>query len=73
MTSLDDVPVELRDELTAAGLDLDHLWDTIRRAAEEDLPDGTGIDPTSWATILSCCACVISPSRSPRSASSTFG
>ena len=51
MTSLDDVPVGLRDELAAAGLDLDHVWATLARALEEDLPDGTGIDPTSSSTI----------------------
>ncbi len=51
MTSLDDVPAELRDELTAAGLDPDHVWDLLGRAVEEDLPDGTGIDPTSSSTI----------------------
>ena len=51
MTSLDDVPLDLRDELTAAGLDLDHLWATIRRALEEDLPDRRSDDPTSSSTI----------------------
>ena len=51
MTSLSDVPVELRDELTAAGLDLDHVWDTIRRAVQEDLPDPRTDDPTSSSTI----------------------
>ena len=42
MTSLSDVPAELLDELTAAGLDHDDVWDTIRRALEEDLPDRSG-------------------------------
>ncbi|MCW2735817.1 carboxylating nicotinate-nucleotide diphosphorylase [Nocardioides sp.] len=51
MTSLGDVPLQLRDELTAAGLDLDHVWDTIRRALEEDLPDRRMDDPTSSSTI----------------------
>ncbi|MCY7401536.1 MAG: carboxylating nicotinate-nucleotide diphosphorylase [Nocardioides sp.] len=51
MTSLDDVPADLIDELTAAGLDPDHVWATIGRALEEDLPDTSRIDPTSWATI----------------------
>ena len=51
MTSLDDVPAELRDELAAAGLDPEALWRQVRAAVEEDLPDGTGVDPTSWATI----------------------
>ena len=51
MTSLRDVPVELRDEITAAGLDLDHVWDTIARAVREDLPDSSMDDPTSSSTI----------------------
>jgi nicotinate-nucleotide pyrophosphorylase (carboxylating) len=51
MTSLDDVPVELRDELTAAGLDLDHVWDTIARALTEDLPEEPREDPTSSSTV----------------------
>jgi nicotinate-nucleotide pyrophosphorylase (carboxylating) len=51
MSTLDDVPVDLRAELTAAGLDVDAVWETIRRAVAEDLPDGSGTDPTSWATI----------------------
>jgi nicotinate-nucleotide pyrophosphorylase (carboxylating) len=51
MTSLDDVPLDLRDELVAAGLDLDHLWDLLRRALEEDLPDHRMDDPTSSSTI----------------------
>ena len=51
MTSPDDVPADLRDELTAAGLDLDHVWDVIRRALHEDLPDRSMDDPTSTSTI----------------------
>lgn len=51
MTSLSDVPGELRDELTAAGLDPQALWQQIGAAVDEDLPDGTGVDPTSWATM----------------------
>ena len=51
MTRFWDVPVELRDELTSAGLDPQALWKKISAAVDEDLPDGTGIDPTSWATI----------------------
>ena len=51
MTDLRDVPSELRDELTTAGLDLDHVWDTIRRAVREDLPDPATDDPTSSSTI----------------------
>ncbi|MCF6377813.1 carboxylating nicotinate-nucleotide diphosphorylase [Nocardioides KLBMP 9356] len=51
MTSLRDVPPELRAELTAAGLDLDHVWDTIARALAEDLPDGDLGDPTSSSTV----------------------
>ncbi|MBL0746143.1 carboxylating nicotinate-nucleotide diphosphorylase [Nocardioides baculatus] len=51
MTSLDDVPAELRDEITAAGLDLDHVWETIARALAEDLPEEPREDPTSASTI----------------------
>ncbi len=51
MTRLDDVPIELREELTAAGLDLDHVWDTISRAVTEDLPDHRVDDPTSSSTV----------------------
>ena len=31
MTSLRDVPAELVDDLTAAGLDPDHVWDVVSR------------------------------------------
>lgn len=51
MTSLDDVPPDLRAELQAAGLDLDGLWDLIARAVREDLPDEATDDPTSSSTI----------------------
>ena len=51
MTNLRAVPTELLDELTASGLDHDVVRDTIRRAFEEDLPDTSRVDPTSWATI----------------------
>ncbi len=51
MTSLHDVPQDLRDELVAAGLDPDHVWDTIGRAVREDLPDSSADDPTSSSTI----------------------
>ncbi|MDR7254879.1 nicotinate-nucleotide pyrophosphorylase (carboxylating) [Nocardioides sp. BE266] len=51
MTSLDDVPLELRDELTAAELDPDHIWDLVARAVREDLPDLATDDPTSSSTI----------------------
>ena len=51
MTSLRDVPEELRDDLAAAGLDLDHVWETLARALSEDLPDAGTDDPTSAATI----------------------
>ncbi len=50
MTSLGDVPPALLDELGAAGLDSDGLWDLLRRAFAEDVPDG-GADVTSAATI----------------------
>jgi nicotinate-nucleotide pyrophosphorylase (carboxylating) len=51
MSSLHDVPAQLRDELVAAGLDLDHVWDTIARAVREDCPDTAMDDPTSSSTI----------------------
>ncbi len=50
MTSIDDVPADVRADLAAAGLDEDHVWDLVARALAEDLPDGPP-DPTSWATI----------------------
>ena len=50
MTSLRDVPTELLDEVTAAGLDPDHVWSVLGRAFAEDLPSGPA-DPTTWATI----------------------
>ncbi|GAA1940978.1 carboxylating nicotinate-nucleotide diphosphorylase [Nocardioides hwasunensis] len=51
MSTLDDVPTELLDELTAAGLDPDHVWEIVRRAVAEDLPDPSMDDPTSSSTI----------------------
>jgi nicotinate-nucleotide pyrophosphorylase (carboxylating) len=51
MTGLRDVPQELRDELTAAGLDLDHVWTTLGAALREDVPDTRLDDPTSISTI----------------------
>ena len=51
MTRLTDVPVELRDELADAGLDPQHVWDTVFRALREDLPGKNDVDPTTWATI----------------------
>ena len=51
MTSLDDVPAEVLDDLTAAGLDPEHVWDVVARALEEDLPDTPRVDPTSASTI----------------------
>ena len=50
MTSIDDIPADVRADLAAAALDEDHVWDTVVRALREDLPDGPP-DPTSWATI----------------------
>ena len=50
MTGLHDAPAELLDELTAAGLDPDHVWSLLRTAFTEDLPDGQP-DPTTWATV----------------------
>ncbi|MDT0182745.1 carboxylating nicotinate-nucleotide diphosphorylase [Microbacterium sp. ARD31] len=51
MTRLSDVPQDLRDELTAAGLDLDALWAKLAEAIGEDLPDLDLDDPTSSSTI----------------------
>ncbi len=51
MTSLRDVPEEVIDDLTAAGLDPDHVWDVVSRALMEDLPDRPHEDPTSESTI----------------------
>jgi len=51
MTSLDDVPAEVLDDLTAAGIDPEHVWDVVARALEEDLPDPRADDPTSSSTI----------------------
>jgi nicotinate-nucleotide pyrophosphorylase (carboxylating) len=51
MTSIDDVPADLLDELTTAGLDPAHVWEVVRRALEEDLPDDRMDDPTSSSTI----------------------
>ncbi|SEC29356.1 nicotinate-nucleotide pyrophosphorylase [carboxylating] [Nocardioides exalbidus] len=51
MTSLDDVPQELRDELETAGLDLDQVWAKLAEAFEEDLPESPHVDPTSESTI----------------------
>ena len=47
MTSLDDVPLELRDELTAAGLDLRGRVGADRPRLSEDVPDQRMDDPTS--------------------------
>jgi nicotinate-nucleotide pyrophosphorylase (carboxylating) len=51
MTSLRDVPAEVLDDLAAAGLDADHVWEVVRRAVEEDLPEEPRVDPTSESTI----------------------
>jgi nicotinate-nucleotide pyrophosphorylase (carboxylating) len=51
MTSLRDVPAEVLDDLAAAGLDPDHVWEVVRRALEEDLPEEPRVDPTSESTI----------------------
>ena len=50
MTPLSGVPAALVDELAAAGLDPESLWDQVAGALAEDLPDG-GVDVTSVATI----------------------
>jgi nicotinate-nucleotide pyrophosphorylase (carboxylating) len=51
MTSIDNVPAGLLDELTTAGLDPEHVWEVVRRALEEDLPGRPRVDPTSESTI----------------------
>ena len=51
MTSLRDVPADLLQELTAAGLEHEYVWETIGRALMEDLPDPEMDDPTSSSTI----------------------
>ena len=51
MTSLRDVPDEVIDDLIAAGLDPDHVWDVVSRALMEDLPERPHDDPTSESTI----------------------
>ena len=51
MTSLDDVPAALREEIAAAGLDLDQLWTKIAEALAEDLPGDPHVDPTSSSTV----------------------
>ena len=51
MTSIDDLPPDLVDELTTAGLDPEHVRDVVRRALDEDLPDHRTDDPTSSSTI----------------------
>ena len=44
------IPLELREELEATGLDPDEVLDHIYRALQEDLP-ADGVDATSLATI----------------------
>ena len=51
MSSLRDVPTEVIDDLTAAGLDPDHVWDVVSRSLMEDLPERPHEDPTSESTI----------------------
>ena len=51
MTRLDDVPLELREELMASGLDPRAMWRLIGEALSEDLPDHRTDDPTSSSTI----------------------
>lgn len=51
MTRLSDLPAELVDDLTAAGLDPDHVWDVVSRALMEDIPARPHDDPTSESTI----------------------
>ena len=49
-TAYDDLPSELVDELSSAGLDPRAVYDAVVGALEEDVPDG-GTDITSEATI----------------------
>jgi nicotinate-nucleotide pyrophosphorylase (carboxylating) len=51
MTRLGDVPADLRDDLVAAGLDLDDVWTKIGEAVREDLPALDLDDPTSSSTV----------------------
>lgn len=50
MTPYDDLPGDLIADLTAAGLDPREVDAIVRRALDEDLPEG-GVDTTSVATI----------------------
>jgi len=50
VTSLAEASAELLAELTAAGLDVELLWDQIAAALREDLPRGS-VDVTSTSTI----------------------
>ncbi|MGN6782938.1 MAG: carboxylating nicotinate-nucleotide diphosphorylase [Marmoricola sp.] len=50
ITRLEDLPVALRDELAAAGLDPGAVQRAVLAALEEDLP-GDGVDVTGAATI----------------------
>ena len=51
MTRVADVPEELLDELHAAGLDPESLWQQVVGALGEDLPGRGAVDVTSTATI----------------------
>jgi nicotinate-nucleotide pyrophosphorylase (carboxylating) len=51
VTGVADVPEELLDELHAAGLDPEKLWQQVAGALEEDLPGRGAVDVTSTATI----------------------
>ena len=51
MTPYDEIPAELREELTAAGLDPRQVYDAVALAIREDLPEPGDQDATSVATI----------------------
>jgi nicotinate-nucleotide pyrophosphorylase (carboxylating) len=51
MTPYDEIPAELRAELTAAGLDPRQVYDAVALAIREDLPHPGDQDATSVATI----------------------
>jgi len=51
VTRVADVPEELLDELHAAGLDPESLWQQVVGALGEDLPGRGAVDVTSTATI----------------------
>lgn len=74
MTSFDDVPADLLDELRSAGLDPERVWRILAGAIEEDVPDARLDDPTSRSTVRRTfaarrCSRRASPGSSPASGS----